>query len=119
MELIFKNKKIELTSSCYEYLYPYLVRFLIKHKIDRTQWNNGKIFIPDEYKNSFINMLKSVFTELLQECYVEPTHKQRSKYSTCYKKIEFDGRIYVLNYRADIVGIIGYALDYLISETEQ
>jgi len=117
MTLNIGNKKIELASVWYNYLYPYLIRFCLYKNIG-IEWKNDTIQIPVEYENDLNVLFKRIFKELLSECYVEPTHKQRSKYSTRYRKIEFDGSVYVLNYRTDIVGIIGYALDYLISETE-
>jgi hypothetical protein len=52
----------------------------------------------------------------MTECYVEPTQKQLSKYSSRYRKIPYYDKILNLNYRTDIIGIIGYGLYFLILE---
>jgi hypothetical protein len=114
MILKLENKKIELYSVWYEYLYPYLVRFTIRNKI-RDQWKNDFITIPIEYQEEFNKMLENVLDELLEECYIEPNQRQRTRHPGAFQKIEFKEKLYVLNYRTDIVGIIGYGLHYLIT----
>jgi len=117
MILKFEDKEIELYSTWYEYLYPYLIRFSLKHNVDMNLWSKKNIiYISNENRKSFVKMLENVFEELMKECYIEPTHKQRSKYSTRYQKIEYKGKVYVLDYRTNIVGKIGYALNFLIND---
>jgi hypothetical protein len=117
MKIKLENKEIQLTELCFNYLFPSLVRFCLSKQIS-IEWKNDTILIPKKDQGEFNKMLEEVLQQLLVECYREPTHKERSKHSTRYQKVEFRGDIYVLNYRTDIVGIIGYALDYLISETK-
>lgn len=116
MKLKFEDKEVELVEIWFKYLYPYLVRFSIKKEIG-IEWKNDTIFISDQNRKDFQEMLEFVLEELLNECYVEPTQKERSKHSTRYQKINFKGKVFVLNYRTDIVGILGYALNYLLSES--
>lgn len=116
MKLKFEDKEIELVDVWFKYLYPYLVRFSIRKKIG-IEWRNDTIFISDKNRNDFLEMLELVLEELLSDCYGEPTQKERSKHSSRYQKIEFKGKVFILNYRTDIVGILGYALNYLISES--
>ncbi|WP_418498790.1 transporter [Flagellimonas sp.] len=116
MKLKLENKEIELADVWVNYLYPYLIRFCLRKGIE-IEWKNDTIFISKENQKDFNQVLRSVLRELLHECYKEPTHKERSKNSSRYQKIDFEGKIYILNYRTDIVGIVGYALDYLIKET--
>ena len=118
MIIKINNKEIELPELWYRYLYPYLTRFCIKNNIS-IEWKNDIISISEECKEKFHLMLERVLTELLEECYVEPTPKQRSKHSSRYQKINFKGKLFVLNYRTDVVGMVGYALDYLISEIKK
>jgi len=116
--LKFEDKEIELVDIWFKYLYPYLVRFSIRKEIG-IEWRNETIFISDNNRNDFLEMLELVLEELLGDCYVEPTQKERSKHSSRYQKIEFKGKVFILNYRTDIVGILGYALNYLISESRK
>jgi hypothetical protein len=116
MKIKLENKEIELVDVWFNYLYPYLVRFSLKNGIS-IEWKNHIILIPKDIEEEFNMVLKDSLRELLFECYQEPTQKQRSKNSSRYQKIIFENKTYILNYRTDIVGIIGYGLDYLIKET--
>lgn len=117
MFLICCNKKIELNSVVWEYMYPYFLRFSIKHNIDWTIWNTKNIvFIPIEKKKELIFMLENIFEELMEECYNEPTQRQITKHSSRFEKIIFKEKTYILNYATDIIGIIGYRLSYIIEE---
>jgi len=116
MKIKLENKEIELVDIWFSYLYPYLVRFCLKKKIG-IEWKNNIIQISKENQADFNLFLKVILEELLNDCYKEPSHQDRSKHSSRYQKIEFRDKVYLLNYRTDIVGIIGYALNYLIYET--
>lgn len=116
MKLKFENKEIELVDIWFRYLYPYVLRFCIKKNINR-EWKNDIIYIPKENQSEFNQYLKLILKELLCECYTEPTQKDRSKHSSRFQKINLENRTYILNYRTDVVGIVGYALNYLIIET--
>lgn len=117
MKIKFSDKEIVI-DSWFQYLYPYLLRFSLKNEID-ISWKNDIIFISDEKREQFAIMLENILKELLDDCYIEPTHKQRSKYPSRYEKIVFQEKLYVLDYRTSAVGIIGYALNYLISEAKK
>ena len=116
MKIKVENKEIELVEVWYKYLYSNLIRFCISNNLG-IEWKNDVIFITKETQPKFNIMLEESLQELLTECYSEPTQKERSKNSSRYQKIDFKGITYILNYRTDIVGIIGYALNYLINET--
>lgn len=116
MKLKFEEKEIELVDIWFKYLYPYLVRFSIKKEIG-IEWKNETIFISNQNRNDFLEMLEFILEELLSDCYVEPTQRERSKHSSRYQKIEFRGKMFIINYRTDIVGILAYAFKYLITET--
>ncbi|WP_282143472.1 transporter [Cellulophaga baltica] len=116
MKLKLENKEIELVDVWFNYLYPYLIRFCLIKGIG-IEWKNNIIHISKENQKDFSQVLGIALRELLFECYKEPTQKERSKNPSRYQKIEFEGRPYILNYRTDIVGIVGYAIDYLIKET--
>jgi hypothetical protein len=116
MKIKTVDKEIELVEVWFKYLYSYLIRFCVSNNLG-IEWKNDMIFISKEIQPEFNIMLEKSLQELLKECYREPTQKERNKNSSRYQKIEFKGEIYVLNYRTDIIGIIGYALYYLINET--
>ena len=108
--------KIELHPVVWKYLYPYLLRFSIKHSIDWTIWDiKNVVYIPKDKKEELKMMLEYIFEELMAECYKEPTQRQRTKNSTRFEKVFFKNRKYTLNYVTDIVGIIGYNLMYMIN----
>jgi len=115
MILKLKNKDIELTDIWFKYLYPSLVRFSITKNIS-IEWKNELIEIPEQHTKALIMLLEKNLIELLNECYTIPTQKQRSKNSSRYKKINFEKKEYVVNYRTDVVGIVCYGLNYLIEE---
>ena len=116
MFLKCNDKKIELHPIVWEYLYPYFLRFSIKHNIDWTIWKTKDVvYIPEDKKEELIFMLEYIFEELIAECYKEPTQRQRTKHSTRFEKVFFKNKKYILNYVTDIVGIIGYWLIYMIN----
>jgi AAA+ ATPase superfamily predicted ATPase len=117
MKIKLETKVIELSELWFDYLFPYLVRFCISKAIG-IEWKNDIIFISKENQNDFNKFLQVVLEELLRDCYKEPSQKERSKYSSRYQKIEFNDRIYILNYRTDIVGKVGYGINYLIQQTK-
>ena len=117
MKIKTEDKEIELVEVWFKYLYSYLIRFCISNNLG-IEWKKDIIFISKEMQPKFNIMLEESLQQLLTECYREPTQKERSKNSSRYQKIEFNGIIYVLNYRTDVIGIIGYALNYLINETK-
>ena len=110
------DKKIELHPTVWEYLYPYLLRFSIKHNIDWTIWKaKDVVYIPEDKREELIFMLEYIFEELMVECYKEPTQRQRTKHSTRFENVVFKDKKYILNYVTDIIGIIGYRLIYMIN----
>lgn len=111
------NKKIELYSPVYEYLYPYLVRFSLKYNVDKRLWSEKEIiYISDENRDSFIQMLEKIVDELLEDLYQEPTQRQRTRHPGYFQKIIYKEQKYVLNYTTDIIGKIAYKLIYIIQE---
>ena len=77
MFLKCNDKKIELHPTVWEYLYPYLLRFSIKHNIDWTIWKaKDVVYIPEDKREELIFMLEYIFEELMAECYKEPTQRQ-------------------------------------------
>ena len=101
----------------WEYLYPYFLRFAIKHNINMAIWDTkNMVYIPENKQEELISMLESVFEELMEECYKEPTQRQRTKHPSHFQKIFFKDKKYILNYSIGAVGVIGYRLFYIINE---
>jgi hypothetical protein len=118
MKLKFEEKEIELVDIWFKYLYPYLIKFSLKNDID-ISWKNDTIHISNENRNEFSSMLERLLEELLENFYKVPTQRQRTKHPGYFQKINYKEQKYVLNYVSDIVGIIGYALYYLMVESEK
>ena len=64
MFLKCNDKKIELHPIVCEYLYPYLLRFSIKHNIDWTIWKTKDVvYIPEDKKEE---LKLEIFIYLIQ-----------------------------------------------------
>ena len=112
MFLKFNDKKIELHSITWEYIYPYFLRFSIKHNIDWTIWKTKNVvYIPENRKEELISMLEDIFEELMEECYKEPTQRQRTKNSTRYENVFFKDKKY--DYIVDAIDLVTPKLDLI------
>ncbi|MEM9858108.1 MAG: hypothetical protein AAF843_12160, partial [Bacteroidota bacterium] len=76
---------------------------------------SDELAIPDILLNDLIDLINESLRHLVKAEYQEPTHKQRSKYPSRYQKVEFEGVVYVVDYRKDLTGKNIYALNYLLS----
>lgn len=108
--LVVRCEKFEYPEFLFEYLEPYLERFSKENLVPR----NEEIKIPNPYLEELITLINEACRDLIKERYQEPTPKQRSKYPTRYKKVEFKDQVYIVDYRRDLTGKLIYALDYLI-----
>lgn len=109
--ILVGNQKFEYPVFLFEYLQPYLDKFSEANSIVMSD----ELRIPDACLNEAISLINESFRGLVKENYQEPTHKQRSKFPSRYQKIEFEGKVYVVDYRKDLTGKIIYALNYLLS----
>jgi hypothetical protein len=105
------NNKFEYPIFLFEYLEPYIEEFSKTSSLVISD----ELEIPETCLNEFTNLIKEVFRKLVITSYQSPNIKQRSKYSTRYQKLIFEGNEYVVDYRKDLAGKTLYALDYLIS----
>ncbi|MCP4460161.1 MAG: hypothetical protein GY816_19380 [Cytophagales bacterium] len=106
---------VESKGFLFDYLYSYLLRFAKQNKIPFSE----SIEIPNDLLTDFLAMLEISLQDLLEDCYEEPTHKQRSKFPTRYQKIWLKEKLYVVDYRKDIVGKIAYRIDILINRIKE
>lgn len=109
--IVVRNQKFEYPDFLFEYLQPYLDEFGKSNSIIISD----ELIIPDVCLNGLIGLINESFRFLVKEKYQEPTHKQRSKYPSRYQKVEFEGVVYVVDYRKDLTGKLIYALNYLLS----
>ncbi len=73
----------------FDYFHSYLVRFCHRNEIEYLSSDN--LSEESAHLLEFRKVVYKALKELVSECYIEPTIKQRSKY--------------VVNYRTDYVGI--------------
>jgi len=106
---------VESKGFLFDYLYSYLLRFAKRNKILFSE----NLEIPNDLLIDFSLMLETSLQDLLEDCYEEPTHKQRSKFPTRYQKINLRDKLYVVDYRKDIVGKIAYRIDALINRVKE
>lgn len=115
MKIKLENFEIELENLWYLYLYSSLLRFSIAKGIS-TEWKNDVIVIDKSNKDDFIVMVKNVLSQLISECYKEPSQKEKSKHSSRFQKIIFEENEYIINYRTDVIGKIIFGLNYLMNK---
>lgn len=106
---------VESKGFLFDYLHSYLLRFAKRNKIPFSE----SLEIPNHLLTDFSAMLETSLQDLLEDCYEEPTHKQRSKFPTRYQKINLKDKLYVVDYRKDIVGKIAYRIDALINRIKE
>ncbi len=99
----------------FNYFHPFLVRFGAKNEIDYLTTDTFEL--KEIHLKKFAVVVKFALVELLEECYQEPSHKNRSKHPGRFEKIYVDDVKYVVDYRKDYIGKILYGLNYLLNWT--
>ncbi len=101
----------------FNYFHPFLVRFGVKNGIEYLTTESYEL--EEAHLKEFAEVVKKALIELLEDCYEEPSHKNRSKHPGRYEKIYVDGVKYAVDYRKDYVGKILYGLNYLLEWTSK
>jgi len=115
-KILYKEDQL-IYDVIFDYFHSYLVRFCYKNKIDYL--SNDIIILEQKHLLEFKDVVYEALKQLIEECYEEPSHKQRSKYGSRYQKIFINDKQYVVNYRTDYLGILMYGLHYLLTWTEK
>lgn len=113
MNIIINRELTELYHPLDKYLYPYVLRYSIRNKIPL---DHDSLPLPIELSQDFRDYLLVILNELLSECYTEPSLRQRTKNSSRYRKIEMAQKLYIVNYRNDLVGMIAFGIHSLINK---
>lgn len=78
----------------FDFLNPYLLKQVWR---DELQLEESVLIVTDSSFEGLINLLEGIALELIEEFYVEPDHKKRSKYPSRYRKITLMKRNYSLD----------------------
>ncbi len=111
-EITVGQNKFEYPIFIFEYLHSYLFRFALESGLYKGQ---ETLDIPPYLLLKAKSSISDGLRDLLTGLYEEPSHKKRSKYGSRYKKIEFEGKTYVVNFRTDPVGNTSYGITVLLN----
>jgi hypothetical protein len=114
--ILFKDEEYSYPVFLFEYLYSYLFRFAIKKEILTAA---EQLKIDDELCTELILVIEEALRELLENCYVEPSHKSRSQHASRYQKINFDDKLYIVDFRSNPVGNTAYGIHLLLNWLKQ
>jgi len=108
----YKDDEYNYPVFLFEYLYSYLFRFAIKNEILTA---TEDLVINDDLCKELIGVLENALRDLLENCYVEPSHKSRSQHASRYQQIYLDGKLYIVDFRTNPVGNTAYGISLLLS----
>ena len=108
LEFDFEGKAYLLEDLEKDFLFPYLLRFVLSNKVDLAV--NDRLELSGVLVGSLKNYLGQALSELLSDAYQEPPSRHRQKYYTRYRKFEFRGRRYVVDYTTSPIGRLMYLI---------
>ena len=114
-EIQVGQNKFEYPVFLFEYLHSYLFRFAIAHNLYTGQ---STLYIPSELLPNAKSVVANSLRDLFKKLYQEPSHEKRSKYGSRYKKIRFDEKVWVVNFRTDPLGNTAYGIYVLLNWIE-
>jgi hypothetical protein len=115
-KIIYNNEEYNYPVFLFEYLHSYLFRFAINKEIYTA---SEEIRINDELLPEIIELVEGALRELLEKCYVEPSHKSRSQHASRYQKIRLDNKLYIVDFRTNPVGNTAYGIHLLLNWLQQ
>ena len=90
------------------YLFSSLIRF--NHNNEGSILRDGYKKLSGDSLAGLIKLVDESRRELLDQCYEEPSARQRQKHPTFFEKLIIDDKKYVVNYTTSIVGRLIYTL---------
>ena len=111
MRVKFKisNDEYELESLEKEYLFSYFLRFDCINNTELSE-NNIKVELSDKMLGLFYECIYIAFQELLDDCYIEPSLKERQKHPTFFERFYYKDKKYTVNYTTSKIGLLIYVL---------
>lgn len=100
-----------------KYLYSYFFRF--DNRYSTSLLELGITILSGDNLSAFKHCFSQALSDLLLDCYVEPSIRKRQKYPTSYEKFKFAGEKYVVDYRTSMLGRLIYALYTRLIFTEK
>ncbi|MFT6335923.1 MAG: hypothetical protein ACJATI_002678 [Halioglobus sp.] len=110
-EIIIGQEKFEYPIFLFEYLHSYLFRFALESGLFKGQ---ETLDIPPNLILKARSLIGDGLRDLLTNLYEEPSHKKRSKYGSRYRKIQFEGKTYIVNFRTDPMGNTSYGISLVL-----
>lgn len=104
----YKGNKFYWNDFEFGVMYSYLYRFEQKNKLDFL--DGESLNLKGDIMLSLQKYIENLITDLLDDCYEEPSHKNLSTRISNYEKIEINGKKYHVNYRTTSYGIIIYSM---------
>ncbi len=105
---IYKGKEYWWTEFEFDILFSYFFRFEQVNTIDFI--SKKQLVAEDELLSSLKKYMTFLMVDLLTDCYIEPTRKQLSKNPSRYEKIEFNEKLYRVDYRLSTAGRVIYSV---------
>ncbi len=115
-KIVYKGEEYNYPVFLFEYLYSYIFRFAIKKEIFSAA---EEIRINDELCTELIVVIEVALRELLENCYIEPSHKSRSQHASRYQKISLDDKLFIVDFRSNPVGNTAYGIQLLLNWLKQ
>lgn len=115
-KIVYNCEEYNYPVFLFEYLYSYFFRFAIKKEIFSA---SEEIRINDELIPEIIIVIEGALRELLENCYIEPSHKSRSQHASRYQKISLDNKLYIVDFRTNPVGNTAYGIHLLLNWLKQ
>lgn len=110
--IVYNGEEYNYPLFLFEYLFSYLFRFAINKDIFSA---SEEIRINDELIPEIILVIEGALRELLDNCYIEPSHKSRSQHASRYQKIYLDNKLYIVDFRTNPVGNTAYGIYLLLN----
>ncbi len=111
-EIVVNQERFEYPVFLFEYLNSYLFRFAIEYEIYEEE---DILNIPNNLLLKAKISVESGLRDLLENLYKEPSHKNRSKHGSRYRKILFEDKVYIVNFRTDPIGNTSYGIYVLLN----
>lgn len=114
-----KYKEQEFSYPVFDFLYPYLIQYAWRNDL---KVNDSVLVVPDDKVTELKLELKKLIIKFLEDFYVEPDHKKRSKYPSRYRKIEINNNKFSVDITSNpkdrVVYQVWTLLNWLIEESQ-
>lgn len=115
--LCFAKKSWELQKFESDFLYSYFLRFSTKNNLELFE--KRKIVLSKRKLMIFRECFFQALEDLVNDCYEEPSIRQRQKHSLAMRKVVFENRMLTVNYRTSLVGTLIFYLNCRLDDIDK